>query len=79
MVKKSSTSQSSTVSRKRLATKPVIWRSAIPNSTFMVRHIWIAESLNVRDLHLLPEGLAFPFISGSNQIISDPQRFSDAL
>tara|TARA_R100000935_G_scaffold51508_1_gene78032 strand:- start:3818 stop:3955 length:138 start_codon:yes stop_codon:yes gene_type:complete len=45
----------------------------------MVRHIWIAASLNVRDLHLLPKGLAFQFISGSNQIISDPQRFSDAL
>jgi len=56
-----------------------IWRSAIPKSTFMVRHVWMAASLNVRDLPLLPEGSASQFIPGSNQIVSDPRRFSAAL
>jgi hypothetical protein len=32
-----------------------------------VRHVWIAASLKVRDLPLLPEGLASQSISGSNQ------------
>jgi hypothetical protein len=45
----------------------------------MVRHVWMAASLNFRDLPLLPEGLASQFISGSNQIVSDPRRFSAAL
>jgi hypothetical protein len=79
MVLKSGTTQSSPVSRSRLSTKPVIWRSAIPKSTFLVRHAWMAASLNVRDLPLLPEGSASQFISGSNQIVSDPRRFSAAL
>jgi hypothetical protein len=42
----------------------------------MVRQVWIAASLKVRDLPLLPEGSASQFISGSNQIVSDPRRFS---
>jgi len=45
----------------------------------MVKHVWIAASLKVRDLPLLPEGSASQFISGSNQIVSDPRRFSAAL
>ena len=79
MVLKSGTGQSRPVSRSRLSTKPVVWRSAIPKSTFMVKQVWIAASLKVRDLPLLPEGLAPHFISGSNQIVSDPRRFSAAL
>ena len=105
MVLKSGTTQSRPVSRKRLSTKPPrhghsdqwrfhgsICRSAIPNSTFMVRHVWIAASLNVCDLPLLPEGLAAQFISGSNQpygdcqqsptgqwIVNEPRRLSAAL
>jgi hypothetical protein len=51
----------------------------IPNSTFIVKQVLIAASLNVRDLSLLPEGSASQFISGSNQIVSDPRRFSAAL
>jgi hypothetical protein len=39
----------------------------------------MAASLNVRDLPLLPEGSASQFISGSNQIVSDPRRFNAAL
>jgi hypothetical protein len=41
---------------------PAYCRSAIPNDTFMVRHSWISASLNVRDLLLLPEGLAVQFM-----------------
>jgi len=47
--------------------------------TFIVRQVWIEASLNARDLPLLPEGSAPHFISGSNQIVSDPRRFSAAL
>jgi hypothetical protein len=67
------------INSRRLSTKPVVCRSAIPNSTFIVRQVWIAESLNIRDLPLLPEGMASQFISGSNQIFSDPRRFSASL
>jgi len=45
----------------------------------MVRQVWIAASLNVGDLPLLPDGLACQFIAGSNQIVSDPRRFSASL
>jgi hypothetical protein len=30
------------VNSSRLSTKPVVWPSSIPNSTFMVRQVWIA-------------------------------------
>jgi hypothetical protein len=50
-----------------------------PNSTFIVKQVWMAASLNVRDLPLLPEGSASQLISGSNQIVSDPRRFSAPL
>lgn len=75
MVLKSGTFQSRPVNRKGLSTKPVVGRSAISNSTFMVKHVWIAASLKVRDLPLLPVGLASQSISGSNQIVSHPRRF----
>jgi len=57
--------------RQLLPTKPVVWRSAIPNSTFMVRHVWRATSLKIRDLLLLPEGRAFQFISESNEHLTN--------
>jgi hypothetical protein len=79
MVLKSGTSQSSPVSLKRLSTKPVVWRSAIPNSTFIVRQVWIAASLNARDRPRLPDGSAPQIISGSNQIVSEPRRLSALL
>jgi hypothetical protein len=48
-------------------------------STFIVKQVWIAASLNIRDLPLLPEGFASQFISGSNQIVREPRRFSAPL
>jgi len=44
-VLKSGTAQSRPISRNRLSTNPVVWRSAMPNNTFMVRQAWIAASL----------------------------------
>jgi hypothetical protein len=70
------TSQFSPVNRSRLSTKPVVWRSAIPNNTFIVRKIWMAASLNFCGQPRLTKGLASQFISGSNQIATDPRRFS---
>jgi hypothetical protein len=50
MVLKSGTGQSRPFSRSRLSTKPVVWRSAIPKSTFMVKQ--------VNNLELaIPEGI----------------------
>jgi len=43
-VEKSGTAQSRPIRRRRLSTNPVVCRSAIPNSTFIVRHVWIAAS-----------------------------------
>jgi len=43
-VLKSGTAQSRPISRNRLSTKPVVCRSAMPNSTFIVRQVWIAAS-----------------------------------
>jgi hypothetical protein len=44
-VLKSGTAQSRPISRSRLSTNPVVCRSAMPNSTFIVRQVWIAASL----------------------------------
>jgi hypothetical protein len=44
-VLKSGTSQSRPISRSRLSTNPVVCRSAMPNSTFIVRQVWMAASL----------------------------------
>ena len=44
-VLKSGTAQSRPTSRSRLSTKPVVCRSAMPNSTFIERHVWMAASL----------------------------------
>jgi hypothetical protein len=42
---KSGALQSSPISRSRLSTNPVVCRSAMPNSTFIVRQLWMAASL----------------------------------
>lgn len=44
-VLKSGTAQFKPTRRSRLSTKPVVWRSAMPNRTFMDRQVWIAASL----------------------------------
>jgi hypothetical protein len=44
-VLQSGTAQSRPIRRSRLSTNPVVWRSAMPNSTFIVRHVWMAASL----------------------------------
>ena len=44
-VLKSGTSQFRLISCSRLSTKPVVCLSAMPNSTFIVRQVWMAASL----------------------------------
>lgn len=44
-VLKSGTAQFKPIKRNRLSTNPVVCQSAIPNSTFIVRHVWMAVSL----------------------------------
>ena len=44
-VLKSGTVQSRPTRRNKLSTNPVVCRSAMPNSTFIVRHVWMAVSL----------------------------------
>jgi hypothetical protein len=44
-VLKSGTAQSRPIWPRRLSTNPVVCRSAMPNRTFIVRHVWIAASL----------------------------------
>ncbi len=44
-VLKSGTAQSKPISFSRLLTNPVVCRSAMPNKTFIVRHVWMAVSL----------------------------------
>jgi hypothetical protein len=78
-VLKSGTGQSSPTSFSRLSTKPVVCLSGIPNSTFIVRQVWIAASLNLCCRPRLPLGGGDQVISGSNQIVSDPRCFSALL
>lgn len=51
----------------------------MPNSSFIVRQIWMAASLNSGCRPRLPVGVAYHGISGSNQIDSKPRRFSAEL
>jgi hypothetical protein len=44
-VLKSGTVQFSPTKRNRLSTKPVVCRNAMPNRTFIERHVWMAASL----------------------------------
>ena len=54
----------------------MVCRSGSPNNTFRVRHACIAASLNLCCRPRLPLGGGVQVISGSNQIDSDPRRFS---
>jgi len=44
-VPKFGTVQFRSINRSKLSTKPVVCLKAMPNSTFIVRHVWIAASL----------------------------------
>ena len=44
-VLKSGTVQFRPIRRSRLSTNPVVWRNAMPNSTFIERQVWMAASL----------------------------------
>jgi hypothetical protein len=78
-VLKSGTAQSKPISRTRLSTNPVVCRSAIPNSTFIVRQVWMAASLSSRWWPRVPVGAASQVMAGSNQIVSEPWRLSALL
>jgi hypothetical protein len=75
----SGTAQSRPIRRSRLSTNPVVWRSAIPNSTFIVRQVWIASSLQSGGRPRLPVGAASQVMVRSNQIVSEPRRLSALL
>ena len=53
--------------------------SAMPNSTFIARQVWIAASLLSGCRPRLPVGAASQVTAGPNQIVSAPQRLSAAL
>ena len=63
----------------KLSTNLVVCWSGMPNSTFRVRQVWIAASLNCCCRPRLPVGGGVQTISGSNQIDSDPCCFSAVL
>jgi hypothetical protein len=50
-----------------------------PNSTFNVRHVWIASSLKLCCRPRLQVGAGIQAISGSNQIDNDPRCFKLSL
>jgi hypothetical protein len=78
-VLKSGIDQSRPTKRNRLSTKPVVWRSAMPNKTFIERHVWMAASLQACWRPRLPVGRASQLISGSHQIVTEPRRLSASL
>jgi hypothetical protein len=78
-VLKSGTRQSNPTRRKRLSTNPVVCRNGMPNSTFMVKQVWIAASLKLGCRPRFPVGAGLQTISGSNQIVSDPRCRSASL
>ncbi|KAA8605281.1 hypothetical protein AL036_19730, partial [Salipiger aestuarii] len=57
-VLKSGTAQFKPISLSRLSTHPVVCPAAMPNSTFIVRHVWTAVSLQVCCRPRLPVGAA---------------------
>ena len=59
-VLKSGTSQSRPISRNWLSMTPVVCRSAMPNSRFIVRQVWTAASLYTGCRPRLPVGFAAP-------------------
>ena len=50
--------KSGPIRRNRLSTNPVVCQRAIPNSTFMVWHVWVAASLRECYRPRLPPGAA---------------------
>jgi hypothetical protein len=60
----------------RLSTNPVVCRCAMPNSTFMVRQVRMAASLQSGCRLRLPVGAASEVMARSNQIVSKPRRLS---
>ena len=55
-----------------------VWvcRNGMPNSTFMVRQVWIAASLKLGCPSRLPVGGGVHTMSGSNHTVSEPRRLS---
>jgi hypothetical protein len=45
----------------------------MPNSTYMVKQVWIAASLKLGCRPRFPVGAGLHTMSGSNQIVSDPR------
>ena len=78
-VLKFGTAQSRSIRCSKLSMKPVVCLSAMPNSTFIVRQVWIAASLYSGCRPRLPVGSASQVMPGSNQIVSAPRRFSALL
>jgi hypothetical protein len=78
-VLKSGTVQSKPTSFSKLCTNHVVCRNGLANNTFLVRQVWIAASLKLSCRPRLPVGGGRYVISGSNQIESDPRRFSASL
>jgi hypothetical protein len=78
-VEKSGTGQSRPASLKRLATIPIVWRSASPNRTWRLRQTWMAASEYVSDRPGRPLGLASHSIPRSSQTSNEPRRRSAAL
>jgi hypothetical protein len=70
-VLKFGTAQSRSISRNRLSTNPVVRLSAMPNRTFIVRHVWISASLQSGCRPRLPVGAASHVMVGSNQPYGD--------
>jgi hypothetical protein len=70
---KSGTGQSRRASFRRLATSPVVCRSASPNRAFNVRQVRIAASEKVAGRPRRPRDAPSHSVSGSNQTSSDPR------
>lgn len=78
-VQQSGTSQSGPARCNGLCTKPVVWRSAMPNNLFIVRQVRMAASLSSGCRPRLPVGAASHVMAGSNRIVSKSRRFSALL
>ena len=76
-VLKSGTARSRPIRRSKHSAKPTSCRSALPNSTSIVRQARIAASLQSGCRPRLPVGAASPQVmAGSNHIASEPRRFN---
>jgi hypothetical protein len=66
-------------SLRRLCTNPAVCLSGMPNSTIMVRQVWIAASPKLGSRPRFPIGSSLHTMSGSNHTVSEPRRFSASL